>query len=86
MPRKLTDRVWELIVSKLRPQWSPEQITGWLKLMSIVTISFQWIYRRIRADRTGGGSPYLHLRGAAGRGQIQGRVDISEPRLLKQAA
>ena len=63
MPRKLTDRIWELIVSKLRLQWNSEQIGSWLKLVGIVIISFQWIYRRIRADRAGDGSLYLHLRG-----------------------
>ena len=89
-PRKLTDTIWELIVSKLRLQWSPEQIAGWLKARDVVTISCQWIYRRIRADRDAGGHLYLYLRqsgrkrkrkaapGEAGRGQIPGRVDISE--------
>ena len=89
-PRKLTDSIWEVIVSKLRLQWSPEQIAGWLRVQGIVTVRYQWIYRRIRADREAGGHLYLHLRGKgrkrkvakapgeAGRGQIPGRVDISE--------
>lgn len=55
MPRKLTDRSWELIVSKLLLQWSPEQIASRLKPIGIVTVSFQWIDRRIMADRAGGG-------------------------------
>ena len=28
VPRKLTDRVREIVVSKLRLRWSPEQIAG----------------------------------------------------------
>ena len=47
VPRKLTDCVWELVVSKLRLQWNPEQIAGWLRLKGIVSISFQLIYRRV---------------------------------------
>ena len=89
VPRKLTARLWDLIASKLRLQWSPERIAGWLALQRIARISFQWIYARIRADRKAGGHLYLHLRrqgrkpkrrpkaGAAGRGLIPGRVDIS---------
>ena len=90
VPRKLTAKVWDLIVSKLRLQWSPEQIAGWLALKRIARISFQWIYARIRADRKAGGHLYLHLRrqgrkpkrrpeaGEAGRGLIPGRSDISK--------
>ena len=80
VPRKLTDRIWELIVSKLRLQWSPEQIAGWLKLMGIVAISFQWIYRRIRAYRAGGGSLYLNLRGRG-----RSRADPGPRRYLRAA-
>jgi IS30 family transposase len=90
VPRKLTAALQELVAGKLRLQWSPEQIAGWLGLEGIVRISFQWIYERIRADREAGGHLYLHLRrqgrrrrrrpapGEAGRGHIPGRVDISE--------
>ena len=90
VPRKLTAAPRELIVSKLRLHWSPERIAGWLALKRIARISFQWICACIRADRKAGGHLYLHLRrqgrkpkrrpqaGAAGRGRIPGRVDISE--------
>ena len=62
VPRKLTAALQELVAGKLRLQWSPEQIAGWLGLEGIVRISFQWIYERIRADREAGGHLYLHLR------------------------
>ena len=90
VPRKLQGRLWDLIVEKLQLQWSPEQIAGWLSLKKIAAISFKWIYQRIWRDRAAGGHLYLHLRqqgrkrrtkplpGTAGRGQIPGRVDISE--------
>ena len=61
-PRKVTDRIWELIVSKLRLQWSPRQIAGWLRLKCIVSVSFRWIYRRIRADREAVGTQFRELR------------------------
>ena len=65
-PRKLTDSIWEVIVSKLRLQWSPEQIAGWLRVQGIVTVSYQWIYRRVRADREAGGHLYLQDPGPGG--------------------
>ena len=54
-PRKLASALWGLIVSKLRLHWSPELIAGWLALKRFPRITFQWIFERIRADRSAGG-------------------------------
>ena len=90
VPRKLGKALWARVADKLRLQWSPERIAGWLELEGIARISCGWIHARIRADRRAGGHLWAHLRrqgrkrkrrplpGAAGRGLIPGRVDISE--------
>ena len=38
-------KTWALIESKLRLDWSPEQISGWLKENSEVNVSHEWIYQ-----------------------------------------
>ena len=89
-----TAGLWDPIVSKLRLQWIPEQIVGWLALKRIAPISFQWIYARIGSDRKAGRQLYPHLRWQgrklkrrpqAGRGPIAGRVDISEQPVVAKA-
>lgn len=70
-------------------QWSPEQISGYLKSNQIATISTETIYRHIWCDKRSGGTLYLHLRHGgkkynkrgnkkAGRGLIPGRIDIDQ--------
>lgn len=53
---------WTLIETLLREKFSPEQISGWLKLLELLEISHQTIYRRIRQDRKRGGALWQHLR------------------------
>ncbi len=79
-PRKLQPPFWSLISDRLRRDWSPEQMAGYLKRVGTVSVSFSWLYQRIRQDRAQGGSLYTYLRhrGKAGRGCIPGRRDISE--------
>lgn len=53
---------WELVEEKLRQDWSPEQITGWLMKHHGNTVSHEWIYQHILADKRAGGTLYKHLR------------------------
>lgn len=46
----------------LNEQWSPEQISGWLKLHHDISISHTWIYQYIEQDRVQGGELANHLR------------------------
>jgi IS30 family transposase len=46
----------------LRDKFSPEQISGWLKLLELLEISHQTIYRHIKQDRKRGGTLWEHLR------------------------
>lgn len=50
------------IESKLKLDWSPEQIAGRLNLEQKASVSHQSIYRFIVRDRLSGGELYKHLR------------------------
>jgi IS30 family transposase len=86
---KMTPEVITFIELKIREDWSPEQISGWLKLEKLETISHERIYQHIWADKRNGGDLYLHLRrqgkqyqkrrnGKTSRGQIKNRVSIDK--------
>lgn len=63
---KATPRIepgsWALVERLLGEQWSPEQISGWLQSECNLSISIEWIYQHILADKQVGGSLYKHLR------------------------
>ena len=87
---KMTNITILLIEEKLRMQWSPEQISGWLKKEKDTTaVSHETIYKYIWAEKSMGGLLYKELRhngkkynkrskGTSGRGCIPGRIDIDE--------
>ena len=69
----------------LNEQWSPEQISHWLKLHNKETVSHTWIYSYIRRDKLEGGELFNHLRRGSYskghkvyRGHIPDRVSIEE--------
>lgn len=53
---------WVLIEGYIKRQWSPEQISGRLKLDGVLEISHETIYRHIWRDKAEGGQLYIHLR------------------------
>lgn len=61
-PPKWTGRCRRLVEGKLRHEWSPEQIAGWLGRSEGFSISHERIYQHIRIDRDGGGRLHTHLR------------------------
>jgi IS30 family transposase len=61
IPRKMNGALEALVLRRLTYDWSPEQISGRLKLEGI-SLSFVSIYRYVREERTRGGSLYQHLR------------------------
>jgi IS30 family transposase len=88
-PGRITKQTWEQVELLLRQQWSPEQIAGRLKLEQLPTVSHEWIYRHVYADKEQGGMLYKHLRsqkklrrryggGRSRRGQIPNRVSIEK--------
>ena len=79
---------WERVELLLQLQWSPEQIHGRLRLEKQPTVSAQWIYQHISADKKRGGTLHRHLRsqkkqrkryaGDSRRAQIPNRTSIDK--------
>lgn len=96
--KKMTPELIAIIESKLKLQWSPVQISGWLKRQGKESVSHETIYKYIWKDKQKGGGLYLQLRhhgkkynkrskGCAGRGCIIGRVDIEKrPSIVEEKA
>ena len=53
---------WAWIDEKLRQDWSPEQVSGWLKKYTDTAVSHEWIYQHIYLDKRIGGDLHKHLR------------------------
>jgi IS30 family transposase len=66
---------WAVIDEKLRQDWSPEQVSGWLNKHQGVRISHEWIYQHILADQHTGGDLYTHLRCQKKRRKRYGKHD-----------
>jgi IS30 family transposase len=52
---KMTAAVILIIEEKIRLDWSPEQISGWLKVHKGIAISHERIYQHIWNDKLQGG-------------------------------
>lgn len=85
-PPRISELTWIHIELLLLQQWSPEQICGRLKLEQQPSVSHEWIYQHVYADKQRGGYLYRNLRsqkkqrkryaGSARRAQIPNRVSI----------
>ncbi len=93
--RRIAAETWARVTSKLRQEWSPEQVSAWLQKTVGVQVSHEWIYQHILADKRTGGELYRHLRcqqkrrkrygSYERRGQIPNRVSIEQrPKLVEQ--
>ena len=61
--RKMNPNLVALIELKLKIQWSPEQIAGWLKKQEhSLAVSYETIYQHIWRDKRNGGNLYKQLR------------------------
>src|SRR3990167_570201 len=91
--KKMTTAMIVLIEEKLGLQWSPVQISGWLKKHFEKNVSHETIYKYIWKDKRLGGFLYKEIRhagkkynkrskGTAGRGCIPNRIDIKERPLI----
>lgn len=85
---RIPAQTWQQVELLLRQQWSPEQITGRLKLQRLLTVSHERIYLYVYADKRRGGTLHRHLRsqkkqrkrygGYIRRGQIPNRTSIEQ--------
>ncbi len=79
---------WILIEALIRQEWSPEQVSDWLKVNYSLQISHEWIYQYILMDKHAGGDLHRHLRcqkkrrkrygSYERRGKLKNRVSIDE--------
>ena len=86
--KRIQPQAWSWIEEKIREDWSPEQITLWMKEHRDDSVSHEWIYLYIYADKRGGGKLHEHLRcqkkrrkrygSNDRRGKIADRVSIEE--------
>lgn len=84
----LSGNLLDSVVNYIQDDWSPEQISGYLRTQKNVSIHHETIYRYLVKDKDNNGNLYLHLRrqgkkqrkqygsGKKGAG-IPNRVDIS---------
>ena len=95
--RRISAEEWEVVDEKLRQDWSPEQVSGWLEKRQAIRISHEWIYQHILADQRAEGDLYTHLRCQKKghkrygkhdyRGKIPNRVSIEQrPTIVEQRA
>lgn len=93
--RLIPPETWGLIEDHVRQDWSPEQVSGWLKKHMGIQVSHEWIYQYILADKRAGGSLYRHLRcqkkrrkrygSYDRRGKLTNRVSIEQrPAIVEQ--
>ena len=85
---RITWQTWQEVERLLRQDWSPEQITGHLKRAKQPSVSHEWIYLYVYADKRRGGRLHRHLRsqkkqrkrysGYIRRGQIPNRTSIDK--------
>jgi IS30 family transposase len=81
-------QTWQEVERLLRQDWSPDQISGHLKRAKQPSVSHEWIYLYVYADKRRGGTLHRHLRsqkkqrkrysGYLRRGQIPNRTSIDK--------
>jgi len=86
---RFTEEIKALVAFYIRLDFSPEQVSGYLKRIHSIKTNTETIYQYIRADKAAGGDLYCHLRcsskkkrkrygGTDRRGQIPDRVSIDQ--------
>ena len=59
---RIDGNTWAFVERLICKEWSPEQISGWMKENMGIAVSHEWIYQYVLKDKLAGGSLYLHLR------------------------
>ena len=54
--------LWGRVDAWLRDEWSPEQISDWLRCREGRSLSHEWIYQYVYQDQADGGDLYRYLR------------------------
>ncbi len=72
--KRILAETWKVVEERVRQDWSPEQISGWLRQRAIC-ISPEWIYQHILADQQAHGGLHTHLRQYGKRRKRYGKYD-----------
>lgn len=72
---RITAPTWRKVKSRLRQEWSPEQISGWLRTRKKIQVSHEWIYHYVYQDKARGGELWRHLRCQKQKRKRYGRYD-----------
>ncbi len=86
---KFTPELKKIVTEKILLDWSPDQISGYLRKEGVTGISHERIYQFLLVDKKAGGMLYTHLRHSGKkrkkrygskdrRGQIKNRISIDE--------
>jgi len=59
---RIGEAIWQQVEALIREEWSPEQVAGRIAMEQGVSISHEWIYQYIYADKRSGGNLYRYLR------------------------
>jgi len=73
--KRISEKDWQLVEEKLRLDWSPEQISNWLKKNVNSQICHEYIYKHIYTDKRNGGDLHTHLRCQKKRRKRRGSYD-----------
>ncbi len=86
--QRIQSDTWQIVEKLIRMDWSPEQISLWLKSFASIRVSHEWIYQHILKNKAAGGDLHTHLRCRkirrkrygtySRRGQIVDRTSIDE--------
>ena len=60
--KRLTEKIIDYIEEKIQLYWSPEQISGRMKIDGLISISHETIYQYLLEDKKDGGELYKYLR------------------------
>ena len=90
--KRICETAWGMIDQLIALDWSPEQISGYLRKEQLLLVSHEWIYQHIYQDKRENGALWKHLRcqkkrrkrygSYEKRGQIPERVWIDERPLM----
>jgi IS30 family transposase len=95
-PKRISDQAWHVVETLLRIDYSPEQIAGLFNRSGVYSISHEWIYHYVLADKEAGGDLWQHLRRSQKkrrkrygkqdrRGTIPNRVSIDQrPKVVER--
>jgi IS30 family transposase len=72
---RIESKTWQKIESLILKDWSPEQISGYLKAQGESSASHERIYQHIYSNKQQGGSLYTHLRLQKRRRKRYGKYD-----------